>query len=49
MTARKGTSAKGPAAFCLMEEERDRLPERIVTKFYRSARLFVRFGGRGCT
>ena len=49
MTVRKGKAAKGPAGLYLMEEERDRLPERIVTKFYRYARVFVRFSGRGCT
>lgn len=47
MTARKGKPAKGLPGPCLMEEERDRLPERIITKIYRSARLFVRSGGRG--
>jgi hypothetical protein len=49
MTVRKGSSAKGPAGLWLMEEERDRLPERILRKFSLSARVFVRFGGRGCT
>ena len=32
MTVRKGKSAKGPVGLCLMEEERDRLPERIITE-----------------
>ena len=49
MTVRKGKPAKGPVGLYLMEEERDRLPERIVNKFSRYARLFVRFSGRGCT
>lgn len=49
MTVRKGKPAKGPVGLYLMEEEQDRLPERIIQKFRRCARLFIRFGSRGCT
>jgi hypothetical protein len=49
MTVRKGKPAKGPAGLYLMAEERDRLPERILKKYDRFARLFALFGGRGCT
>jgi hypothetical protein len=49
MTVRKEKSAHGPAGLWLMEEERDRLPERIVKKYYRIVRVFVRSGSRGCT
>ena len=48
MTSRKGKPAQCPAGLCLMEEERDRLPERTVTKSCRSARNFAWSGGRGC-